>query len=147
MNMKHIQNIDVLFYVFKMGPWTQFQLVCGGIPTPTSNSQQSPKIQLNTDRSTHRQHHIPQEMGSVPKTTLHFRCQSQAHVVNCASDQLGTTWWSQQLPQLRLLIPGPDSYLYFWLRLPKPSPQIKLTYQSSLLTSGNIVTDYFTGLL
>lgn len=147
MNMKYIQSIDVLLCVFKIGHWTQFQLVHGGIPTPTSISQQSPNIQLNTERSTWRQHHIPQVMVSVPKTTLLFRCQSQAQVVNCATDQLGTSWWSQQFLQLRLLIPNPDSYLYFQLRLPKPSPQVRLAYQISLLTSGNLFTDYITSLL
>lgn len=84
-------------------PFTQFQknvarfytqfptlmsaCVWGVCTPPTSNPlilAECPTIELNSTLSIWRQGRIPQVKGSV----LHFRCQSSAQVVTCASDLL-----------------------------------------------------------
>lgn len=62
--------------------------------------------------STQRQQQIPQVKGSVLQDCfpLHFRCQSQVHVVNCASDQCSSNSRCQSQIQVVTCTSQPTSY-------------------------------------
>lgn len=101
--------------------------MCGGLPTPTSNSRTPARclrIQLRT-LSTQRQNQIAQVKGLSPtRIALHFRRQSQAQVVTCTSDQVAINQrFSQPPPHVQLIYQNSHQITDFLLWILKDTNQ------------------------